>query len=418
MLHLALAVLSTLPLPQADGSAPAPYLQLAEEGSQLDLELALRSFQRLDEEDQPVGPQVLFVSAVHLGEAAYYGQVQERLDACDVVLFERVDPRPLTSDLTGIDSATDLARVQATRRRMRVVAIALAQFRHENGNYPADLDLLLEETVDDSQAQRLQRARQDAWQHELIYELQRAPEAGQAASFSLSSHGSDGQTGGVGAARDLHFADQRAVEEVEIAGEMGLQQDLARALGLVFQLEGIDYLGAQWRNSDMDRETLAAALAEGEFGESDVLSALGGQDILTRILTGAIKLIGSTRLGNGLMRLVMVEALPRANELMSKAPDPLMDVMDVLLDQRNAVVLADLEQVLSQEDISSVAVFYGAAHMPGLERHLTEELELHPVSEEWLPAIHVDLDSMGLPRTQVTWMRRMLRRSLDAQLSK
>lgn len=416
MLHLALTALLAFPLIQSETDEPAPYLRLAEEGSQLDLELALRSFQRLNAEGQPTGPKVLFVSAVHLGEAGYYERVQQRLDACDVVLFERVDPRPLANDLAGIDSPKDLSSVRATRRRMRVVAIALAQYQEAHQAYPAELDQLLEESAEGMPSARLRRALKDAWEHDLVYEIQRV--ADQPTNFKLSSRGSDGKSGGAGAARDLSFADQREVDAAEIAGKMGVQQDLAEALGLVFQLEGMDYLGAHWRNSDMDIETLSAALNTDQLGESDILEALGGQDKLTQIMTGAIKLIGKTRIGNGMMRLIMVEALPRANELMSKAPGPLAKVMDVLLDQRNAIVLADLERVLEREDVSTIAVFYGAAHMLGLERHLSQELDLHPVGEEWLPAIHVDLDSMGLSKLQIKLMRSLLRKSLDMQLPK
>ena len=73
-----------------------------------------------------------------------------------------------------------------------------------------------------------------------------------------------------------------------------------------------------------------------------------------------------------------------------------------------------------RKDVFEIIERIGPQWMPGNLGNLPrrEKLGLQPVGEEWLPAIHVDLDSLGMSRTKIKWMRKLLRNSLDAQLGK
>ena len=56
------------------------------------------------------------------------------------------------------------------------------------------------------------------------------------------------------------------------------------------------------------------------------------------------------------------------------------------LGDRNAAALGELQQVLSDGSGQRISLFYGAAHMPGIERALLEELEFSMSEQTWLDA--------------------------------
>jgi hypothetical protein len=303
---------------------------------------------------------------------------------------------------------------------MRALAVELARHRRATGAYPAELAQLGRGLEGDARA-RLERALADAWERPLLYHAVPPAEEDAPGSFELTSLGADGERGGEGAARDLAFADQPPIDEREAKRDLGLQQDLADALGLVFQLEGIDYLGARWRNSDMTVEELAAALdADGGSGVGDdLLDMLGGESFVADLAGGMLKLLGRTRSGAGMMKLMGIEVLGRADQMFENPPPGMTRLFEVLLDGRNAVVARDLRALLANEpDVRSVAVFYGAAHMPPLERALVEQLELEQVEEAWLTGVRLDLNDLGLPRSMVERVRGTLRKALDRQLAR
>ena len=57
-----------------------------------------------------------------------------------------------------------------------------------------------------------------------------------------------------------------------------------------------------------------------------------------------------------------------------------------ILGDRNAAALGELQQVLSDGSGQRISLFYGAAHMPGIERALLEELEFSMSEQTWLDA--------------------------------
>ena len=57
-----------------------------------------------------------------------------------------------------------------------------------------------------------------------------------------------------------------------------------------------------------------------------------------------------------------------------------------ILGYRNRAVINRLAEVTSTSANQSIAIFYGAAHMPGIERSITEELGFKRESHRWVPA--------------------------------
>jgi len=69
--------------------------------------------------------------------------------------------------------------------------------------------------------------------------------------------------------------------------------------------------------------------------------------------------------------------------------------MAVILDERNEVVVARLRELLGAGTTAgtpprSIAVFYGAAHMPGIGASLEREFGMVPVESMWFTAMSAD----------------------------
>lgn len=403
------------PAPKAseDKSPSAPFIRLVEEGSFVHLQVAARSFQKHDKEGQPSGPRITLCAAMHVGEAAFYSGMQKQLDACDVVLFEGVGGQPIALDAEGVNSSSEKAAIAVTRRRMRASAIAIARFHLRHHHYPADLDQLSRLLPSKGHGHP---ALIDFWGTGLIYQHHPAAEKGAKATFSLLSLGADKKTAGEGVARDLAFSDQPPIEIEEIQNRRGIQQDMAQALGLVFQLDAMSHLGSSWRNSDATAAELMGWLKGEAAEQSALLSALDGSSFVADIVGNMLRLFSLSRTAQSMLRLVTIEVLARAEQVLQSKAAGLGDLMEILLDRRNEIVLADLEELLAQKEPPlRIGIVYGAAHQSEFQAALAAKGFLC-TETIWRTAARVDLDDLGLPRAQVDWTRRALARSIDSML--
>lgn len=404
LISLCLAALLTQ---DAAVQAPATYLRLIEEGSELRLELAEREFAKPLLEGQKPGPRIVLVAAMHVAEREFYQALQTRLDTLDLVLFEGVSPAPLTLDVEGLEQSPARFAHLATRRCLRAAAILLARHRAEHGQYPSQLAELGAAAANTPHGFK---ALQDAWGRSLLYELHPAAEEGAEATFSLISLGADGQAGGEGAARDLLFKDQRPIEAHETGGRKGIQQDLASALALTFQLDAMSDLSGHWRNTDASLEQVSSWLAESDSSFS--LDSLSGESLTARLMGGMMRLVGLSETLSGLLRLVGIEVLAASEQLMQRPPQEFGPTLSILLERRNGIVLEALQEILEGKGgEQSVGIIYGAAHQGAFQAAL-EQAGFTLVTETWRPAARVDLDDLALPRAQVDWTRKMLRREL------
>jgi hypothetical protein len=67
--------------------------------------------------------------------------------------------------------------------------------------------------------------------------------------------------------------------------------------------------------------------------------------------------------------------------------DKLMAMKFILL-QRNSVAFGKIVESIYNSKAKKIAVLYGGAHMPDLEKRLKNELDYSPVKTKWLNAIH------------------------------
>ncbi len=219
-----------------------------------------------------------------------------------------------------------------------------------------------------------------------------------------------------------------------------LQDSLADSMGLVFQLRAIRYDRPHFRNSDMSLRAFTDSMSgkkskpdkkkvgEKEAGKpgkappkekedlaaQEVMRALSGDSVVFSFVSGALKIFGKSPKFRELMKLAMVETLGSIGgdvSSLAKAAGPGMEkFMRIALEKRNAIVIKDLKKILKgKEGHGDVVVFYGAAHMPDIERQLADKFGFAPAEEKWLPAFGVNPKEGGLSTLEVNLVRNMIR---------
>lgn len=218
-------------------------------------------------------------------------------------------------------------------------------------------------------------------------------------------------------------------------GDYSLQGTMARSLGLVFQLEAMDYERTNFVNSDLTIAEIQSLMQPGrtftsgpgkagpprEDDESNtsfqaLLGAMDGSSTLGAIMKGVMQLVGGSARLQAMTKLALIETLGAmkadpAN--MKNLPPDMKHLLEVLIRERNKAVMADLKAELRRKSPPrSIAIFYGAGHLPDLELRLRNELKLRPVEDVWLPAFSVNARASGLSGFELNFMRSMIRSQL------
>ena len=216
-----------------------------------------------------------------------------------------------------------------------------------------------------------------------------------------------------------------------------MQLSLARSMGLVFQLEAIRYDRAHFRNSDLSSEALMTRLKGGPLkagrsgkngneGKSEkddqrskeLMEALSGNSFVLNFLGKALSFLGKDPKFRALMKLAIVETLGAIEgdvTRLAKSSGPDMEkFMKVLLEDRNTIVFRDLRKILKGKNPpKAIVVFYGAAHMPDLEKRMVEKLGFQPKRDDWLVAFGVNPKEAGLSAFEVGLVRKMIRMQIQ-----
>lgn len=199
-----------------------------------------------------------------------------------------------------------------------------------------------------------------------------------------------------------------------------LYTKMADALRLVTQFEGIDYRRDHFVNADLSVDEMAALLeaeiAAGGPGGEAAAAAKGQMATLTKTLQG-----GGGGLGGMAINLFigMVERSPKMRAtvllgLVGMEPDDGKGGFSrmggkggermgkLILDDRNEAALRALAGELDEGTPERVvSVFYGAAHLPGIEDALIRRMGYVPARTEWIPAVTVDPAAAGLSAREV-----------------
>jgi hypothetical protein len=209
--------------------------------------------------------------------------------------------------------------------------------------------------------------------------------------------------------------------------DSGIQKQLSDALGLTFQLDAIDYRRANFVNSDLPVEGVKKEVQERAATTGDetktnetfnmLMQAIQGSGQAADMLKPMLAFLTSSPEMRETTRLMLIEILARAEEMLAfvKGVSPEMkDMFEVLLTERNAIVMRDLRAQLARlKSGQSIAIFYGAAHMPELAKHLSKEFNYTPGEAQWDTAFTADPKKSTIQPAQVRLMLDMLRAQLQ-----
>lgn len=203
-----------------------------------------------------------------------------------------------------------------------------------------------------------------------------------------------------------------------------LQSTLAHSLGLVFQLDAIDYDRTNFLNSDLSVQEIQRIMA-GAPGQKTSTNA--SFDVLLQIMDGSSFLGSLFKMGlnfiadnpqvQAVAKLTLIEAIGRLQGDLSDVqglPPDWKQLIKVLIQARNQNLLSDLAAELKKIPASgSVAVFYGAGHMDDMEKHVTADLHYVPAEDVWLPAFSVDMQKSGITPAEAQWMQKLIEGQMD-----
>jgi hypothetical protein len=184
--------------------------------------------------------------------------------------------------------------------------------------------------------------------------------------------------------------DYRPSRGEERAGMVAaLQNSMKQGLELEFQLDGVDYRQDNFVHADMTPEEMREAMEErGEtlFGMMMKLGMQGQKAMAEsgrKDPTADFDLVKAFRSGEGRHQLRMM----MASQL------EMMEMMaagggrdgSTLLEGRNEKCLEVLQRELKKGH-KVLGIYYGAAHLPHMEKRLVEDLGFNKVDHEWLVA--------------------------------
>lgn len=384
------------PAPKATAEKAADgndYIRVkdVDDGSHAVLQVAIRTFVKEGE------PTIHLVGVVHIGDKAYYADLQNFLDEQDLVLFEGVKPGSAESDLKNAD---DAAKVKITKSRQRFLAVLVERYKAKNGNYPEGLEAAFEK-LHGPVSRLAQAAMTDGWGERQVYMLTTVNEV---SKFDIISLGADKKMEGEGADADVKFSQQKPLtKEEKTGGGEGIQVQLANALGLEFQLAAVNYDRAKWRNSDMTIDQLEDKMKEAGLNGSALFSMLDGSSIMSKFVGFALGMVAKSPEMSFYFKATMVEMLVHADELMETQAEALGkgmgQFMKVIVIDRNTTVFDDLKRVLKEEPaVRSIALFYGAGHLPDMEKRLGAMGYTYRGST-WKDAVDVDATRVKGGRT-------------------
>jgi hypothetical protein len=169
-----------------------------------------------------------------------------------------------------------------------------------------------------------------------------------------------------------------------------LQQAAGKYLNLTFQLGAIDYTGKNMVHADATAEEFATMQKQrGETAVSLFVRAIQAQ------LNGQAAPSAGELDTFGLIRILMSQdSAAEFKKALAKSLDQMESLATamegkggtVVLGGRNAVVVTKIKEVLAQKKQRRIAVFYGCAHMPGIEASLVTDMKAKPAGEAWLAA--------------------------------
>ena len=402
-----------------------PYMRVIEDEdtgiSQLQLQVRLFA-----PSDNSAGPTVALTGAIHVADKKFYALLQTFLEAQDLIMYEGVKPSGFGNSLKRADANTNTVKRKQTEMRIRFLATVLQRLKnsetqpdnkiqnqHKN-QYPPTLDQLADEVTKITGrrvGEWVKSSEKDAWGNPLIYTIDDS-----GTNYQLISYGADGQPGGEDDNADLSFADQKPLTDAETGGDPGIQRRLAKALGLVFQLDAMNEDGSNFLNVDMSIDEIEDEIAKQGGDASFLFSMLNGSGFMAGVMKFGLAILEKSPMMQAMAKLTLMETMKTVGEKgmmnMRGMPANMKTIFDVIVNERNQVVIDTLKDTLKEDRFgpdSTIAIIYGAGHLHDLEKQLVQQCNYKPVGGFWVPAITVDIKKSGLTTDQVKMIRSMVK---------
>lgn len=394
----------------AAASDPGPYSRVSESKTgDVTLEMCERVFVPVDGN----GPRVHLVSAIHIADQSFYQAMQELLESYDSVLFEGVKPAGLDAIDPDLD---DQAKADATAARLELLVDIATGFYHEHGRFPNNVSDLIEHS-DPRIAAVIESIRNDGWGNPIGSGSIQEATLGKLTkkTITFNSLGADSKRGGDGLDADITSESESFLPTDKRKKQpVGIQSQMASALHVAFQLDEMDMSGKGWINADIDINTLQDQLAEMGEDNAMILSLLEGNSFQAKLMGFVLKFVERSPTMSSMMKLALMDMLTlmETTDMMAQFDA----IEEVILNGRNDIVIEYLrEELKDHQEYDSIAIFYGAAHMPGIEEVLVEEMGYQFEYNSWAPAMTVNIKDTGMSAGQVKFMRNMIKTSLEEQ---
>ncbi len=362
-------------------------------------------------------PDVWLVGVAHIADESFYEQVASLLEGLDVVLYESVRPSGSRPPMGN----TPEERIETTKKSLVFLADSAAAAAKEIEMVPMKMDDVITDAsiLDRRLSGWLDDVSVDAWENPIV--LVSDEESG---TMTFTSYGVDGKKGGEGEAADIvesrtveiaSFDEEFTEEDIEREADEpndNIQQAMADALGLAFQLDVLPYEEPNWFVSDLTIDEVESKLEEGG-ADTALIDTITGASFAAKIANGMMQVIPllDALSGGGASstaRLLMIEVLSMADTQLMQGVEP--ELLEVIIVDRNTEVLSDLATVLdSAEDVSSIGILYGAGHMADLSQRMEKLFGYVPVEDKWFSSMSVDPRESLLDESDMTRMRFMLK---------
>jgi hypothetical protein len=173
-----------------------------------------------------------------------------------------------------------------------------------------------------------------------------------------------------------------------------LQQAASRYLDLTFQLHGIDYTGRNMVHAD----ATVAEFQQMQQERGETMLTLFARAMQTQMSTQMSGRMDVATRELNTFQLIRILMSPDSAAEFKKALARVFDQVEnmtlamegpggsAVLSGRNDVVVKKVKEVLGDRKRRRIAVFFGGAHMPGIESALVQQMKAKAGGEEWLAA--------------------------------
>ncbi len=212
-----------------------------------------------------------------------------------------------------------------------------------------------------------------------------------------------------------------------------LQVNLAKALGLVFQLQALHYNRPQFRNSDLSVDQIQKLMVDQQKSPAtpttdkdpppetefqSLVETMQGTSLFGAVVYAVVELVGQSPRLQAMTKLAMIQLLGEFKGDLSRAeflPPEMRQLMEVLIQKRNQAVITDLKSALQEKNPpASISIIYGAGHLADMEMRLRHQLHYCPVDQFWLPVFSVNTEEAGLSQFEIGLVRSVVRAQLEA----